>query len=691
VSDVPESDAAFGELAYGSAAARLALTGLIGGAVLAISPLLPFEVVDGQAQFVWSVLGDLPIAAQIAALSSLLLGIAILLGARFVQRPSLFALHTLASLFMLSVMEKLGSDAAAWDVRALPDSLNHRVEFATLTLALSAAALRLLAEPVAARAARAMALAALLAGLLFSFLPGRSEAPIVTLVRFLSALPSVPDFRLVLGYGLLLLIVLFPLLGATIAVSAALGGMRRHAALVSELVLGGLPALFLLLAARNVLLTFGDVSVVVLAGAAFVLYSLLALTARSLELLSLYALGLGRSDERERGRPARFVALLGAACVFVTAAMVALSRPATKGVSWKLASASPAADALFGELLPKWVKNRALWGRYAGKVASAAELAETRAAGNDVLKAARALDPELGRAVTALVTGSSELDVAGRRWFRLLEGVNEASRRRNLPYYLDPTILSVRRGGRSERLLLLHPYRIERVDGARFDDTDYALLSVRRLGEARARHRFLGFSRDVQPFALVVLDEVEPYAASLRALAAADPPSCVEGSAPAVFARCGKLLRELGPSESAIRKLVERHELEHQIDGARFPIASVVQSSGIHPDFVDEVNRELSAYLAEFDTPGVSPKLALVHLLPFAFRHPKDPLHHVGHSVFAALSGEEPASAERSEGAVARRFDALAALPDDELRRRCRDAYEEIFDSALPDVVMSSR
>jgi hypothetical protein len=668
VSDVPESDAAFGELAYGSAAARLALTGLIGGAVLAISPLLPFEVVDGQAQFVWSVLGDLPIAAQIAALSSLLLGIAILLGARFVQRPSLFALHTLASLFMLSVMEKLGSDAAAWDVRALPDSLNHRVEFATLTLALSAAALRLLAEPVAARAARAMALAALLAGLLFSFLPGRSEAPIVTLVRFLSALPSVPDFRLVLGYGLLLLIVLFPLLGATIAVSAALGGMRRHAALVSELVLGGLPALFLLLAARNVLLTFGDVSVVVLAGAAFVLYSLLALTARSLELLSLYALGLGRSDERERGRPARFVALLGAACVFVTAAMVALSRPATKGVSWKLASASPAADALFGELLPKWAKNRALWGRYAGKVASAAELA-----------------------VTALVTGSSELDVAGRRWFRLLEGVNEASRRRNLPYYLDPTILSVRRGGRSERLLLLHPYRIERVDGARFDDTDYALLSVRRLGEARARHRFLGFSRDVQPFALVVLDEVEPYAASLRELAAADPPSCVEGSAPAVFARCGKLLRELGPSESAIRKLVERHELEHQIDGARFPIASVVQSSGIHPDFVDEVNRELSAYLAEFDTPGVSPKLALVHLLPFAFRHPKDPLHHVGHSVFAALSGEEPASAERSEGAVARRFDALAALPDDELRRRCRDAYEEIFDSALPDVVMSSR
>jgi hypothetical protein len=103
------------------------------------------------------------------------------------------------------------------------------------------------------------------------------------------------------------------------------------------------------------------------------------------------------------------------------------------------------------------------------------------------------------------------------------------------------------------------------------------------------------------------------------------------------------------------------------------------------------VNRELSAYLAEFDTPGVSPKLALVHLLPFAYRPSHDPLHHVGHGVFTALSGEEPASADRSEAAVARRFDALAALPDDELRRRCRLAYREIFDSDLPQVVMSSR
>lgn len=691
MSNAPESDAGFGELVYGSAAARLVRTGLIGGLLLAASPLLPFEVIDGEAQFVWSVLDDLPLAAAISALSPLLLGAVLLAGARFVKRPSLFALLVLLSLFTLSVMEKLGADAAAWDVRSLPDSLNHRVEFATLSLALSAAALRLLAEPVAARAARAMALAAFVAGLLFSFVPGRSEAPMLTLLRFVAALPSVPDFRLVLGYGLLLLIVLFPLLGATIAVSAVLGGLRRNAALLAELVLGGLPALFLLLAARNVLLTLGDVSVIVLGGSAFVLYALIALAALSIELLSLYALGFGRSDERERGRPTRFVAIAGGVSSLVIAAMVALSRPAEKGVEWKLSPPTPAADALFGELLPKWARNRALWGRYAGKVASAAELAEARAAGNEVLKAARALDPELGRAVTELVASSDELDVAGRRWFRLLEGVNEASRRRKLPYYVDPAIMAVRRGGRSERLLLLHPYRIERVDGARYDDTAFALLTVRRLGEARARHRFLGFSRDVQPFALVVLDEIEPYAASLRELAAAEPPSCIEGDAPSVFARCGKLLRALNPSEATIRKLVERHELEHQIDGARFPVASVVQSSPVHPDAVDEVNRELSAYLSELDTAGVSPKLALVHLLPFAYRHPHDPLHHVAHLIFTSLSGEEPASAERDDTATSRRFDALAALPDDELRRRCRSAYEAIFDAELPDVVIAGR
>jgi len=385
------------------------------------------------------------------------------------------------------------------------------------------------------------------------------------------------------------------------------------------------------------------------------------------------------------------VAILCAGCAVIIAVMIVLSRPGTKGVSWPLSKPSPPADALFGELLPKWAKDRARWSRYAGKVASATELAETRASANQVLKAARALDPELGRAVTELVTGSSDLDVAGRRWFRLLENVNEASRRRKWPYYLDPAIGSVRRGGRRERVLSLHPYRIERVDGARFDDTDYALLTVRSLGEARSHYRFLGFSRDVQPFALVVLDEVEPYAAALAKLATVEPPTCVEGDAPPVFARCGKLLRASKPSELAVRKLVERHELQHQIDGARFPVASVVQASSIDPDAADRLNRELSAYLSEFDTAGVSPKLALVHLLPFALRHPDDPLHHVAQIVLAALAGDEPASAERSEAAVSRRFDALAALPDDELRRRCRSAYAELFDSALPDVAIANR
>jgi hypothetical protein len=691
VKEAPEPDAAFAAFAYGNSAARLRRTAAIAGAMLLASPLLPFEVLGEKAIFVWDTLGELPAAAQAAALSPVLLGAVMLVGARFVRRPSLLALLALISLFTLSVVEKLGADAAAWDVRSLPDSLSHRVEFATLSLALSSAALRLLAEPVAARAARVLALSALCAGLAFSFIPGRSEAPVLTLARFLAVIPSLPDVRLLLGYGMLLSIVLFPVIGATISVSMALGGARQHAALAAELVLGGLPALLLLLAARNVLLTFGDLSVVVLAGGAFVIYSLVALTSRSIELLSLYALGFARDDTREQGRPARFVLGLGAVSSAIVALMVVLSRPAEKGVSWPLSTASKSADELFGELLPTWAKNRARFRRYAGKVASAAELAETRAAGNAVLKAARAVDPELGRAVTELVTGSSELDVAGRRWFRLVSAINDVSQRKKLPYYLDPAIGNVRRGGGSERVRSMHPYRIERVHDARAAGKDYAILSVRRLGEARSRHRWLGFSRDVQPFALVVLDEVEPYAAALAGLAEKEPPSCVDEPAPPVFERCGRLLRSLNPDRAALRKLVERHELQHQIDGALFPVASVVQATALDPDTVDELNRELSAYLAELDAEGVSPKLGLIHVFPFAFRPPHEPLHHMGQIAIAALADEDPIRADRSEAALARRFEELASLTDDELRQRCRRAYEELFDTKLPNVSVSAR
>jgi hypothetical protein len=134
---------------------------------------------------------------------------------------------------------------------------------------------------------------------------------------------------------------------------------------------------------------------------------------------------------------------------------------------------------------------------------------------------------------------------------------------------------------------------------------------------------------------------------------------------------------------------VERHELQHQIDGALFPVASIVQATSLDSDSVDELNRELSAYLSEFDTAGVSPKLALIHVFPFAFRPRHDPLHHMGQLAIAALSEEDPVRADRSEAAVARRFEELSSLSDDELRQRGRRAYEALFDAKIPSVTVS--
>jgi hypothetical protein len=96
---------------------------------------------------------------------------------------------------------------------------------------------------------------------------------------------------------------------------------------------------------------------------------------------------------------------------------------------------------------------------------------------------------------------------------------------------------------------------------------------------------------------------------------------------------------------------------------------------------IDEVNRELSAYLAELVADGVSPKLALVHVMPFRGSSPGSGLRFIVELELAALS--ERKSAESSN--LSATFDELMALPDDVLRKRARDAHERLFDAELPD------
>lgn len=210
---------------------------------------------------------------------------------------------------------------------------------------------------------------------------------------------------------------------------------------------------------------------------------------------------------------------------------------------------------------------------------------------------------------------------------------------------------------------------------------------MRRLGKARDNHDRLGFSRDHQPFALVVLDEIESYSSSLDDFARRAPATCVDSdAAPPELATCGALLQKLSPNLQQVRRLVERHELQHQIDGPELTHSAAVLEAlaGYERAAIDQVNRELSAYMAELVTEQVSPKLALVHVMPFLTARAGSALHFVGHLELAALAGERPKKALFQDSRAI--FDELSALPDDELRARARAAYERLFHADLHDV-----
>ncbi|MES1183764.1 MAG: hypothetical protein ABUL60_08100 [Myxococcales bacterium] len=675
-------------LTYDSTAARLRAACRLGGAALLASPLLPFQLVDGQPVFIWEILGELHPATAVAVLVPALAGAVLLFASYKLARPSLLAFLTLLVLGTWSLISKLGADAAAWDVSTLPESLNRRVELYVLSIALSGASLRLLAEPAARQASRVVAAMAVATGVIFGVWPSEGEAPLQTCLRFVGALAELPDPRLVLGYGLVLTIAVFPLVAAAVALALSLSGRGSHTALVAELTTFGAPGLLFALALRNVLATFGDISVVVTTAIASALAALLALTARSLELLALAASGMAKSSDYERSaRPERFVRLAATAALLSAFAVFLLARPLQKGVDWRLGPRSDRADQLFGELMPAWAQSRARWSMNAKTTASAAELAEARAAANQILRASRELKPELGRAVAELVQGGGDLDLAGRRWFHLIEAVNETSRAAGLPYYLDPGLSVAEHQGRVERLFLLHPYRVEAVRPARADGIAYALLAVRRLGKARDNHDRLGFSRDHQPFALVVLDEIESYSSSLDDFARRAPATCVDSdAAPPELATCGALLQKLSPNLQQVRRLVERHELQHQIDGPELTHSAAVLEAlaGYERAAIDQVNRELSAYMAELVTEQVPPKLALVHVMPFLTSRSGSALHFVVHLELAALAGERPKTALSQDSRAI--FDELSALPDDKLRERARAAYERLFHADLLDV-----
>jgi hypothetical protein len=206
----------------------------------------------------------------------------------------------------------------------------------------------------------------------------------------------------------------------------------------------------------------------------------------------------------------------------------------------------------------------------------------------------------------------------------------------------------------------------------------------------------LGFSRDAQPFALVVLDEIDRTVREWEDGIASDTPSCAPGfyilEYPSL-GHCGGMLAKLAKKDdlkAALTVMTERHELQHQVDGPHLTTSPLVDRHmvGYADEAILRTNRELSAYLAEM-TSDAPPQLGLVHMLPFALLTNGGPEHHVAIIALLAMTDRDvPRAADRllDTNALEHAYDELAALSDDELRKRAADAWKKAFGERLPEV-----
>jgi hypothetical protein len=394
-----------------------------------------------------------------------------------------------------------------------------------------------------------------------------------------------------------------------------------------------------------------------------------------------------------------------------------LARPPQKGIDWKLSPPSPAADAVFGSALADWSRVRLRWDDRVRDASSASEMVELKAAERAVKDKAEPLEPPIRDALEELLLESRDLDLAGRRWFRLVADLNEANRVAGAPYYVDPSVSMYQTAEGLRRRFGVNGYRIERVRTVSVGSQRFATLHVRRLGEGRHHHGLLGFSRDQQPFALVVLDEIEGIEKELAPLVEASPPSCSGrdpalarelpgfGSDNAVFGAlelekamldCGRAIADLIAKDRAaltpaLVAMTERHELQHQIDGPHLPISSAVleRMGGYSKEAQDLVNRELSGYIAELTTEPASPKLGLIGLLRFTRAGPRSALHHISVLALEALTdrkltnrmgGSDPAE-------LAKSFAELFSEDDATLRKRAARAWDELYGDEIASVV----
>ncbi len=682
-------------LFFDLASERLRSRARWGAVILILSIVLPYEVVDGAPQWIFGIVRELPVAAVVAAFAPVLAGVAILVARTLCKRATSLALAILSILATAAVVIKIGADAAAWDVLRLPTSFAERPTPAIVGLSLAGAGANLTFKEHARKDARVLLIAAfvLIAG--YYAWPARGEAPLTTVVRALVQIGELPNVRLQIGLATVAFFALFPLIAVCIALvhlKLPARGEQSIAGLVATL---GLPALIGFLLYRAMLTATASVEVIATAAGAALLLALLSLITASLEVIVD-----GRHGDESIELPpgaalprAAMHAAGGAFAVIVVQAVLAL--PPKKGVEWTLGAATADAEKLFREKIPAWSYARAAWDASVRRESSAEEMLRVKSAAREMTTLSRAVDAGLATALEELAREADSLDVAGRRWVRLVAQVNDASRRAHVPFYLDPTVHIFQTKDGLRRTFRVTSYRVDAVRPVHVGSAPFATLRVRALAGSHGHGSLLGFSRDLDPFALVELREIESSEDAYREAASKDEPVCGISPNPEAYRAmrtCGDALRALAGDKlrDHLVTMTERHELQHQIDGPHLSISTHVlrRLTGYSDDARARANRELSAYLAEL-TSTAPPKLGIVHLVPFALLARGGAEHHVAVITIYALTRRTVPLAERGDGVdyetLATAIDELFAMDDDALRARARDVWRDAFGRALPE------
>lgn len=655
-----------------------------GSVALLLSVLVPYEVVDGVPQFLWQVGPELDDASLLSALSLPFLGLALLVAARVGLRLGSLVFLVLLGLSSVVLLEHLGAEAAAWNFLTLPETA-FQPGLVLLPSCLVGAGLPLASRGDTRRIGRWFLGGAALVALATYLVPVRDEMPMSGLVTLLSEFWNLPSFRFQLGVVLVLGMILLPLAVGAVGACFCISPPKRDHVILSQLLTYALPLALSLMIFRGFMLTFGNSSLTALMMSVPPLGATLALLTSALEVAGF------------RRFPTRRAAFWGVGtCLLLILCQISLALPPNKGTTWELSAPNVALDRLWGTQLDLWNDARGRWFAQktrAGK-AAATELVGLQRQARELLRSAKENGVKAESELRALTEESRHLDLAGRRWYRLIHEVNEANRKNRQPYYLDPDVEFSGSESGLERSFDVSGYRIESVSRFRVASASFATLHVRRLGEPRNNHNMLGFSRDMQPFALVVVDKVETMAQGLQGFGQADTPSClgILEDDPALSA-CAERLRALAQQPTKLRDMVHavttRHELQHQIDGPSLYRPTMLrQHMRLHADWAEQkVNRELSAYLAEFAATGGCASLCLMELFGFAWQEAENAeLRHVGMLALATLSDRhwDAGSSGFTRRELSSIYLELNRLSDEALTARAAHAWEQLYGEPLP-------